>query len=228
MPHADMANRTLALFDLDETLIACDSDYEWGLHLVSLGVVDRATYEAANQEFYDRYRAGTMVLQDFLDFQLHPLTQFSRAQLDAWHADFLASRILPMVRPGARALLARHADAARLIITATNRFVTAPIAAALGIPDLLATELEQEDGRFTGRALGTPCFREGKVVRLHEWLAARGERLADYAESWFYSDSANDIPLLSIVTNPVAVHPDARLRAHAEERGWPIISLDQS
>lgn len=223
-----MANRTLALFDLDETLIAGDSDYEWGLHLVALGVVDRATYEAKNQEFYDRYRAGTLVLQDFLDFQLYPLSQFSRAQLDAWHADFLATRILPMIRPGARALLDRHRGAERLIITATNRFVTAPIAAALGIPNVLATELEQDDGRFTGRAIGTPCFREGKVTRLREWLAARGERLDDYAESWFYSDSANDIPLLSIVTNPVAVHPDPRLRAHAGAQGWPILSLDSA
>ena len=223
-----MANRTLALFDLDETLIAGDSDYEWGLHLVALGVVDRATYEAKNHEFYDRYRAGTLVLQDFLDFQLYPLSQFSRAQLDAWHADFLASRILPMVRPGARALLDRHRGAERLIVTATNRFVTAPIAAALGISNVLATELEQDNGRFTGRAIGTPCFREGKVTRLREWLAARGERLEDYEESWFYSDSANDIPLLSIVTNPVAVHPDPRLRAHADAQGWPILSLDSA
>jgi len=221
-----MKTRTLALFDLDETLISGDSDYEWGLHLVSLGVVDRQSYEARNQEFYDRYRAGTLVLQDFLDFQLYPLSQFSRAQLDQWHAGFLASRILPMIRPGARALLDRHRDAERLIVTATNRFVTAPIAAALGITELLATELEQENGRFTGRAVGTPCFREGKVVRLNQWLEARGERLSDYAESWFYSDSANDIPLLSAVTHPVAVHPDDRLRAHAAERGWPIISLD--
>ena len=222
-----MATRTLALFDLDETLIAGDSDYEWGLHLVGLGVVDRDTYEAKNQEFYDRYRAGTLVLQDFLDFQLYPLSRFSRAQLDAWHADFLASRILPMVRPGARALLDRHRDAERVIVTATNRFVTEPIAAALGIHTLLATELEQDDGRFTGRAAGTPCFREGKVARLHEWLAGRGERLADYAESWFYTDSANDIPLLSEVTHPVAVHPDDRLRAYATGHGWPILSLDQ-
>jgi len=223
-----MKTRTLALFDLDETLISGDSDYEWGLHLVSLGVVDRETYEARNQEFYDRYRAGTLVLQDFLDFQLYPLSQFPRAQLEEWHAGFLASRILPMVRPGARALLDRHRDADRLIVTATNRFVTAPIAAALGITELLATELEQENGRFTGRAVGTPCFREGKVVRLNQWLAARGARLADYAESWFYSDSANDIPLLSAVTHPVAVHPDDRLRAHAAERGWPVISLDEA
>ena len=223
-----MATRTLALFDLDETLIAGDSDYEWGLHLVRLGVVDRETYEARNQEFYDRYKAGTLVLQDFLDFQLYPLSQFSRAQLDEWHAAFLASRILPMIRPGAPALLERHSGDERVMVTATNRFVTEPIAAALGITNLLATELEQEDGRFTGRAVGTPCFREGKVTRLHEWLAARGERLADYAESWFYSDSANDIPLLSAVTHPVAVHPDDRLRAHAEEQGWQILSLDQA
>ena len=124
-----MTTRTLALFDLDETLIAGDSDYEWGLHLVSLGVVDRETYLAKNQDFYDRYRAGTLVLQDFLDFQLYPLSQFSRAQLDEWHAGFLSSRILPMIRPGARALLDQHRDAERVIVTATNRFVTAPIAA---------------------------------------------------------------------------------------------------
>jgi HAD superfamily hydrolase (TIGR01490 family) len=223
-----MAHRTLALFDLDETLIAGDSDYEWGLHLVSLGVVDRATYEARNQEFYDHYRAGTLVLQDFLDFQLSPLSRFSRAQLDEWRAEFLALRILPLIRPGTPALLDRHRGAERVIVTATNSFVTAPIAAALGITNLLATELEHEDGRFTGRVAGTPCFREGKVVRLHEWLAARGERLDDYAESWFYSDSANDIPLLSEVTHPAAVHPDDRLRAHAAERGWPILSLDQA
>jgi HAD superfamily hydrolase (TIGR01490 family) len=223
-----MAARELALFDLDETLLAGDSDYEWGKYLVSLGVVDRATYEARNQEFYDRYRAGTLVLKDFLDFQLYPLSQFSRAQLDEWHRQFMTSRILPMVRPGARQLLERHADAERVIITATNRFVTGPIAAALGIPNLLATELEQENGRFTGRAVGTPCFREGKVVRLHQWLAARGERLSGYSRSWFYSDSANDLPLLSEVTDPVAVHPDGRLRTHAIERGWPILSLDQA
>lgn len=223
-----MTTRTLALFDLDETLIAGDSDYEWGLHLVSLGIVDRVTYEARNQEFYDRYRAGTLVLEDFLEFQLRPLSQFSRAQLDEWHAGFLASRILPMIRPGARGLLDRHRGAVRVIVTATNRFVTAPIAAALGVEHLLATDLEQRDGRFTGRAAGTPCFREGKVARLHEWLAARRERLADYSESWFYSDSANDIPLLSEVTHPVAVHPDDRLRAHATERGWPILSLDRA
>ena len=220
-----MTPRTLALFDLDETLIAGDSDYEWGQFLVDTGVLDRATYEARNKEFYDRYRAGTLVLKDFLDFQLKPLSWFSLAELDAWHVQFMASKILPIVRPGARALLDRHRDAVQVIITATNRFVTGPIAAALGVANLLATNLEEIDGRFTGRAVGTPCFREGKVTRLEEWLASRGERLADYHESWFYSDSANDLPLLSLVTHPVAVHPDERLRAHAAQRDWPVVSL---
>jgi HAD superfamily hydrolase (TIGR01490 family) len=220
----------LALFDLDNTLLAGDSDFEWAQFLIAKGVLDREVYEARNLEFYEQYKAGTLDIHAFLDFQLKPLSRHPRAQLDAWHAEFLATRILPMITDKSRALVARHADAGDtlIVITATNSFVTAPIAAALGIPDLLATELEQENGRFTGRARGTPCFREGKVTRLNQWLAARGERLDDYAESWFYSDSANDIPLLSIVTNPVAVHPDPRLRAHAEERGWPILSLDQA
>jgi HAD superfamily hydrolase (TIGR01490 family) len=222
-----MQNCTLAIFDLDETLIAGDSDYEWGRFLVDRGVFDRATYEARNEEFNDQYRAGTLVLTDFLDFQLRPLSEYSRTQLDAWHAEYMKARILPIVRPGARGLIARHRGAVELMITATNRFVTGPIAAELGIPNLLATELEEVDGRFTGRSSGTPCFREGKVVRLTEWLAARGERLADYQESWFYSDSVNDIPLLSLVSHPVAVHPDDRLRAHAAEHRWPIISLDE-
>jgi HAD superfamily hydrolase (TIGR01490 family) len=215
----------LALFDLDETLLAGDSDYEWGQFLVERGVLDRATYEARNKEFYDRYRAGTLDLAEFLDFQLTPLSWFTRAQLDAWHAEFMTAKILPMIRPGARALLERHRDNERVIITATNAFVTGPIAAALGVPHLIATELETVNGRFTGHARGTPCFREGKVARLEQWLAARGRTLADVGESWFYSDSANDLPLLSRVTHPVAVHPDDRLRAHALDANWPILSL---
>ena len=216
---------SLALFDLDETLLAGDSDYEWGQFLVERGVLDRATYEARNRDFYDRYRAGTLDLAEFLDFQLKPLSWFSRAELDAWHAEFMTAKILPMIRPGARALLERHRDSLRVIITATNAFVTGPIAAFLGVPDLVATDLETQNGRFTGRALGTPCFREGKVARLEQWLAARGQRLADFEDSWFYSDSANDIPLLSLVTHPVAVHPDDRLRAHALAAGWPILMI---
>ena len=216
---------SLALFDLDDTLLAGDSDYEWGRFLVERGVLDRDTYEARNKEFYDRYKAGTLDLEEFLDFQLKPLSWFSRAQLDGWHAEFMTAKILPMIRPGARALLERHRGGERVIITATNAFITGPIAAALGVPHLIATELETVDGRFTGHARGTPCFREGKVAKLDEWLAARGQRLADFDDSWFYSDSANDLPLLSLVTRPVAVHPDDRLRAHALAANWPVLAL---
>jgi HAD superfamily hydrolase (TIGR01490 family) len=218
--------KRLALFDLDETLLAGDSDYQWGQMLIDVGVVDRATYEARNLEFYERYKAGVLDLSEFLAFQLKPLADHSRAQLDAWHEQFMASKVLPMIRPGARALVDRFRDDVRVIITATNRFVTGPIAEALGVPNLLATDLEEVDGRFTGRARGTPCFREGKVKRLEEWLTLRSERLSDYGESWFYTDSINDLPLLQLVTHPVAAHPDARLRAHAEAQGWAVITLD--
>jgi HAD superfamily hydrolase (TIGR01490 family) len=218
--------RRLVLFDLDDTLLAGDSDYQWSQMLIETGVLDRRTSEARNLEFYEKYKAGVLDVSEFLEFQLRPLARHPRAQLDAWHAQFMTSRVLPMVRPGARPLIARHGDALTAIITATNRFVTAPIAQALGVANLLATELEEIDGRFTGREKGTPCYREGKVTRLEEWLASRGERLAEYEESWFYTDSINDLPLLSSVTHPVAAHPDDRLRAHAEAHGWPIVSLD--
>ncbi len=218
--------KRLALFDLDDTLVAGDSDYLWGQFLIEQGVVDREEYEAKNREFNDRYRAGTLNLDDYLGFQLVPLARFGRAQLDAWHARFLASKILPIIRPGARALIARHAGAVQVMITATNRFVTGPIATALGIPNLLATELEEIDGRYTGRARGTPCFKDGKVERLEEWLAARGETLSDFDESWFYTDSINDLPLLMRVTHPVVAYPDPGLKIEAARRNWPVISLD--
>jgi HAD superfamily hydrolase (TIGR01490 family) len=218
--------KRLALFDLDDTLLAGDSDYQWGQMLVEIGVLDRIMYEARNLEFYERYKAGVLDLGEYLAFQLEPLASHSRSQLDLWHAQFMTSKVLPMIRPGARGLIDRYRGDVEVIITATNRFVTGPIADALGVTNLLATELEEVDGRFTGRELGTPCFREGKVTRLDEWLAARGERLSDYDESWFYTDSINDLPLLQKVTNPCAAHPDERLRAHAEAHGWPIVSLD--
>ena len=218
--------KRLALFDLDDTLLAGDSDYQWGQTLIDVGVLERHIYEARNLEFYERYKAGELDLAEFLEFQLRPLARHPRAQLDAWHAQFMTAKVLPMIRPGARPLIERHSDGITAIITATNRFVTGPIAHALGVTNLLATELEEIDGRFTGRERGTPCFREGKVTRLEEWLASRGERLSDYDESWFYTDSINDLPLLKRVTNPVAAHPDDRLRAHATAHGWPIISLD--
>ncbi|MEO8078852.1 MAG: HAD family hydrolase [Acidobacteriota bacterium] len=218
--------KRLVLFDLDETLLAGDSDYEWGQFLIDAGVLDRATHEARNAQFLARYRAGTLDLEEYLEFQLGPLARYPRPQLEAWHAEFLATRILPIVRAGTRPLIERHHGAVQAIVTATNRFVTEPIAAALGVPNLIATEVEEIDGRYTGRASGTRCFQEGKVTKLHEWLASRGERFGDYAQTWFYSDSMNDLPLLSAVTHPVTVHPDDRLRAHAARAGWPILTLD--
>ena len=216
----------LVLFDLDNTLLSGDSDFEWAQFLIEQGVLDREVYESRNQEFYDQYKAGTLDIREFLDFQLKPLSRHPRAVLDAWHREFMSRRILPIVRPAARALVARHADDLRILISATNTFVTGPIAAELGIPELIATEPEERDGEFTGGVRGTPCFREGKVERLEAWLAGRGRTLASFAESWFYSDSLNDLPLLSRVTHPVAVDPDETLREHAERREWPIISLE--
>ncbi len=215
----------LALFDLDNTLLAGDSDYEWAQFLIDRGVLDRERYEARNREFYDQYKAGTLDIYEFLDFQLKPLAQHPRATLDAWHADYMKSRILPMIRDTARELVARHRDETRVLITATNSFVTAPIASEFGIEHLIATDPEQRDGRFTGGVQGLPCFREGKVTRLEAWLAERGESIKSVIKSTFYSDSHNDLPLLEQVSHPVAVDPDAALRAQAEARGWPVLSL---
>jgi HAD superfamily hydrolase (TIGR01490 family) len=215
----------LALFDLDNTLLAGDSDFEWAQFLIEQGVLDREVYEARNQTFYDQYKAGTLDIYEFLDFQLKPLSRHSRAQLDAWHAEFMARKIIPMVAAGTPALLQRHRDDVCVIVTATNSFVTAPIATYLGVPYLIATEPEQLDGEFTGRPFGLPSFKEGKVRRLHEWLAARGQSWDDVTDSWFYSDSLNDLPLLEMVQHPVAVDPDPTLRACAEARGWTVSSL---
>lgn len=215
----------LALFDLDNTLLAGDSDFEWAQYLIEQGVLDREVYEARNQAFYDQYKAGTLDIHEFLDFQLMPLARHSRAQLEAWHRDYMARKVIPMVALGTPALLDRHKDHMRIIVTATNSFVTAPIARHLGVEHLIATEPEQRDGQFTGRVAGMPSFKDGKVVRLEEWLAARGSSWEDVAESWFYSDSLNDLPLLAHVHHPVAVDPDPTLRAHAEAKGWPVISL---
>ena len=217
----------LALFDLDNTLLAGDSDYEWGQFLVDRGVLDGAEYEAQNREYYEQYVAGTLDIHEFLGFALRPLARHEPEDLARWHADFMRTRVLPMIGAGARALVARHADAGDLcaIVTATNSFVTRPIATEFGISHLIATEPEAVNGRFTGRVAGTPCFREGKVRRVDEWLAARGQRLEAVADSAFYSDSHNDLPLLEQVTRPVAVDPDPQLEAEAGRRGWRVMSL---
>ena len=215
----------LALFDLDNTLLDGDSDYEWAQFLIEEGVLHADEYNAKNDWFYERYKDGTLDINEFLDFQLKPIARRPRAQLDAWHSQFMQRRIRPIILPKAPELLARHGDALTAIVTATNRFITQPIASELGVSNLLATDIEEgPDGVFTGKPRGTPTFREGKIRRVRDWLGERGARLEDY-ESWFYSDSLNDLPLLELVTHPVAVDPDATLRAQAAERGWPIISL---
>jgi len=217
----------LALFDLDNTLLAGDSDYEWGQFLVDRGVLERATYEAQNRVYYEQYVDGTLDIHEYLGFALRPLAEHAPEDLQRWHADFMRERILPMVGVPARALVRRHLERGDVcaIITATNSFVTAPIARAFGVAHLIATEPEAQAGRFTGRVAGTPCFREGKVRRLDEWLAAQGRRLGDFAESCFYSDSHNDLPLLERVSRPIAVDPDETLRSEAGRRGWEVISL---
>ena len=217
----------LALFDLDNTLLACDSDYEWGQYLVDRGVLGRAEYEAQNAAFYEQYKAGTLDIHEFLGFALRPLAEHTPQDLERWHADFMAARIRPAMRAPARALVRRHLDAGDLcaVVTATNSFVTAPIAREFGVAHLVATEPERVAGRFTGRVAGVPCFKDGKIARVESWLAGEGRRLQDFAQSTFYSDSHNDLPLLDRVTHPVAVDPDEVLAAEAGRRGWPVISL---
>jgi HAD superfamily hydrolase (TIGR01490 family) len=214
----------LAIFDLDNTLLGGDSDYLWGTFLVELGIVDAIGYEQENARFYREYLAGTLDIQEFLAFQLRPLSWYDTKTLHGLRERFVHERIRPIVLPQARALLARHRSQGDtlIIITATNRFITGPIAEELGVEHLIATEPEFLSGRYTGRASGIPCFREGKVSRLEQWLAQHGQGLEG---SWFYTDSHNDLPLLQRVTYPVAVDPDPVLARHAADRGWPIISL---
>jgi HAD superfamily hydrolase (TIGR01490 family) len=217
----------LALFDLDHTLLPLDSDYEWGRFLERVGAVDAQAHRLENDRFYREYVAGTMDIGEFLAFQLAPLAAFPPAQLDAWHEQYMDEVIRPAIRPAARALVERHARRGDLcaIVTATNEFVTAPIARLFGVEHLVATLVERIDGRCTGRPAGTPNYREGKIVRTEAWLASLGQRLDGFERSWFYSDSANDIPLLSRVSDPVATNPDARLGAFAVERGWTVLRL---
>lgn len=217
----------LALFDLDNTLLAGDSDYEWGQFLVDRGVLERAAYEAQNRTYYEQYVQGSLDIHEYLGFALRPLAEHSPPELERWHAEFMRDRIVPMIAPAARELVRDHLRQGDLcaIITATNSFVTAPIAREFGVAHLIATEPESRDGRFTGRVAGTPCFRDGKLKRLDEWLAARGQRLGDFAETVFYSDSHNDLPLLRRVTRPVAVDPDEALAAEAARRRWAVLSL---
>jgi HAD superfamily hydrolase (TIGR01490 family) len=217
----------LALFDLDNTLLAGDSDFQWGQFLMEEGILDRETHEVENLRFYDDYKQGKLDIQAFLDFQLKPLSEHPRTQLDTWHALYMARKVEPMMTAKARALVEKHRANGDLmvVITATNSFVTTPIAKAYGVDHLIGTTPEEVNGEFTGRVKGTPSFQEGKITRLNEWLAERGQKLADFESVWFYSDSRNDLPLMKLVDHPVAVDPDPVLKAYAVEHGWPIISL---
>ena len=214
----------LALFDLDNTLLAGDSDYLWGTWLVENGVVDGEFYERENERFYQEYKDGRLDILEFLRFSLRPLRDHEPDQLLKWRAAFLTDKIDPIISTSARQLLQKHRDAGDelMIITATNAFVTTPIAERFGVENLIATEPEKIGDRFTGEVAGEPCFQTGKVNRLNQWLAKKG---MDLRGSWFYSDSHNDIPLLECVDHPVAVDPDETLLRHAGEKDWPILRL---
>jgi len=218
---------SLALFDLDNTLLAGDSDYLWGVFLAQQGIVDRKTYEMENQRFYEEYKQGNLDIYEFLAFSLKPLAENDAKTLRQLQTRFMDEVIRPLMSKASFDLIEQHRQQgdSLAIITATNSFVTAPIARAFGIDNLIATEPEKNASGYTGRVAGTPCFQEGKVKRILEWLNGREESLDN---SWFYSDSHNDLPLLELVTKPVAVDPDDILRHTAEERHWPVISLRSS
>ena len=219
----------LALFDLDNTLLAGDSDFEWAQFLISKGVVDREVQEAKNIQFYEQYKAGTLDIYEFLGFQLAPLARHPRAELDAWHREYMERHIRPIMTEQARALVQLHLAAGDLcaVVTATNSFVTGAIARDFGIPHLIGTvaAVDVEKGAFSGAPTGMPSFREGKIARVESWLESLGLWWGSFADSYFYSDSHNDLPLMQKVNTPVAVDPDDKLRQHAASRGWQIISL---
>lgn len=217
---------SLAIFDLDHTLLDGDSDYLWGEYMVEHGIVNADEFRDRNQEFYRQYQAGTLDNDVYLEFALQPLSQHSIDDLHAWRADFIETWIKPIIFDGAPDLLQQHREKGDtlLIISATHLFVTEPVARMLGVEHLLSTEPEVIDGRYSGRFLGTPTFREGKVTVLQQWIRDSGHSLAG---SFFYSDSINDLALLEVVNTPITVDPDDRLRAVAEARGWQIISLRQ-
>jgi len=215
---------SIALFDLDNTLIAGDSDFLWGCFLVEQGIVDAALYERENQRFYDQYRIGELDIHEFLDFQLRPLSEHSLDTLQQWRRQYVEEKITPILLPRAQTLIDRHRQQGDtlVVITATNRFITGPIVELYDIPHLLATEPEILNDQYTGKVSGIPCFQDGKVEQLSGWLVENQQSLQD---SWFYSDSHNDLPLLNKVTHPVAVDPDEILERHARNNDWPIISL---
>ena len=223
-----MTSRRLALFDLDHTLLPLDSDYQWADYLARTGRAgDPDEARRRNDDLMDRYNRGELTAEQAAEFMLGLLAAHTPYDLAAWHEAFMEEVIRPSMTPPARELVQSHLEAGDLcaLVTATNSFVTAPIARAFGVPHLVATDAESLRGRYTGRILGTPSFKEGKVVRVNDWLAGMNLGLADFAESFFYSDSVNDVPLLEKVTRPIAANPSPSLRKIAQERGWQVIDL---
>lgn len=214
----------LAIFDLDNTLLGGDSDYAWGEFLIEQGLVEQVQYRKANEQFYQDYLAGKLDIIAYQTFCLNVIKHRPLEQILAWREDFIAAKITPLLLPKAMQLIEKHKAASEqlIIITATNRFITEPIAKLMGINTLIATEPEFDGLQYTGKVIGTPCYQEGKITRLKEWTSQNNANLDG---SFFYSDSHNDIPLLEAVDNPVAVDPDKTLEMHAESKNWPIISL---
>jgi len=214
----------LAIFDLDHTLLNGDSDYLWGEYMVANRIVDKDEYQAKNKAFLNAYQRGQLDNDEYLQFALQPLTRHSLERLYNWRSDYVKNWIEPIIATGAAALLRQHREQGDtlLIVSATNLFITEPIAELLGIQHILSTEPEIVDQRYTGRYLGTPTFKEGKVVALKAWLENSDHRLED---SYFYTDSINDLSLLEQVSTPIAVNPDEELGAIAGERGWQILDL---
>ena len=217
----------LALFDLDNTLLAGDSDYNWSLFLIREGLLDAKTHHDRNEQFYADYKNGSLDIVEFLKFQLIPLSQHKKSFLDELHLKYMQEVIRPMMTHKAQALVDSHKAAGDLcvVITATNSFVTKPIATAYGIEHLIGSDPEMLDGQYTGGVTGVPSFQAGKVTRINQWLAERGKKLNDFEISYFYSDSHNDLPLMQLVTNPVAVDADEILTAYAQEHAWTQMSL---
>lgn len=220
--------KNLAIFDLDNTLINTDSDNTWPQYLMKKGVVDAEYVRIRNDKFYEDYKNGCLDIDEFLTFQLEPLSRFSKEELAEMHKEFTAEFIMPHISMMAKMLVQSHRDAGDelLVISSTNEFIITPICRLFGIENIIGTRLETgADGRYTGNYVGTPSLKEGKITRLNEWLAARGETMQSYGKTYFYSDSKNDLPLLRIVSDPVAVNPDEELAKEAAAKGWPVLNF---
>ena len=217
----------LAIFDLDNTLLNGDSDYNWSLFLIKKGILDQSIYEQQNEEFFKDYQTGSLDIDAYAEFQFKPLRENERLFLNDLRDEYVATIIRPMITEKAKDLVNEHRSQGDqlLIITATNSFITKPIAALFGIEELIGTDLEEINNQFTGKIKGVASFQEGKVTRLNQWLDDKHLTLAQFDKTFFYSDSKNDLPLLKIVSHPVAVNPDATLNAEAKKNNWPIMSL---